>query len=220
VASRRAPDTVKESSHDTAARFAQAWLREQQALWQHCAASGSEQDFAAAEAAWMDACDRWWQQVGSAVPAPLAAQLQAALQHTRVMLRFARTLAGGGSQPGLDAVADPALLFTAALDAIGRATGGTHASAAAEPYAEEPYTRAYAALIAELSDIAVEAFAAARERAAGEPVQTARELYALYAQTIEAHYRARAGSDAFAHLVGDMVNAQVDALAARRRDSR
>lgn len=205
---------MNESSHDTEADFGQAWLREQRAVWQRFAASSGEQEFAAAEAAWHAACDRWWQRVGSAVPAPMAAQVQAALQHTRVMMRFARTLAGGGSRVGLDAVVDPELMFTAALDAISRATAGTHTSDA-----EVTYTRAYAALVAALSDIAGEAFAAARERVAREPEHTARDLYMLYAEAIETHYRARAGSDAFARVVGDMVNAQIDALAARRRDS-
>lgn len=202
------------SSNDSAASFGEAWLREQRALWERFSASGTDRDFAAAEQAWNAACDRWWMQVGSAVPAPMATQVHAALQYTRVLLRLARTLAGGGASPGLDAVLDPALLYSAALDAF-RLSPGANADTDGE--AERAYTRAYAALVVALADNAREAFEAARDRLAHDPVHTPRALYAVYAETIEMHYRARAGSDEFARLVGGMVNAQVDALAERRR---
>jgi hypothetical protein len=200
---------VSSSSQHTGTAFAEAWLREQRALWQRFAEHGDAHGFAAAEAAWNAACDRWWQQVGSAAPAPMAAQLRAALDHTRMLVRLARTLAGGGA--GLAAVADPALLFGAALDAIASPAPGTH-----DTDAERAYTRAYAALVAALADIAHEAFAAARDDLVRAPALTPQDLYARYADAIESRYRARAGSDAFAHLVGAMINAQVDALAARR----
>lgn len=200
---------MSSSSQHTGTAFAEAWLREQRALWQRFAEHGDAHGFAAAEAAWNAACDRWWQQVGSAAPAPMAAQLRAALDHTRMLVRLARTLAGGGA--GLAAVADPALLFGAALDAIASPAPGTH-----DADAERAYTRAYAALVAALADIAHEAFAAARDDLVRAPAHTPQDLYARYADAIESRYRARAGSDAFAHLVGAMINAQVDALAARR----
>lgn len=202
---------VSPSSHQTGTGFAEAWLREQRALWQSLAAHGDAHAFAAAEAAWNAACDRWWQQVGSAAPAPMAAQLRTALDHTRMLVRLARTLTGGGAGAGLAAVADPALLFAAALDAIASPAPVTH-----DLDAERAYTHAYAALLAELADIAHEAFTAARADLVRAPAHTPQDLYARYADAIETRYRARAGSDAFARLVGAMINAQVDALAARR----
>lgn len=206
-----------ESQHDgTGAdtQFVDAWLREQRALWQRFAAAGEASDFAAAQAAWDAACDRWWQQVGIAVPAPMAAPVRAALDHTRLMVRIACSLAGGGSLSSLEAVMDPARLVSAALDAITRAPSESH-----DADAERAYTRAYAALVAVLADIAHEAFEAARTSLAREPAHTAQDLYTRYAEAIETHYLARAGSDEFARLVGAMINAQVDALAARRRDA-
>jgi hypothetical protein len=202
---------VSSSSQATGAAFAAEWLREQRALWQRLAAHGDAHEFAAAEAAWNAACDRWWQQVGSAAPAPMAAQLRAALDHTRMLVRLARTLAGDGTSAGLAAVTDPAMLFGAALDAIASPVRATHDSDA-----ERAYTRAYAALVAELADIAHEAFTAAHADLARAPAHTPQDLYARYADALETRYRARAGSDAFARLVGAMINAQVDALTARR----
>ena len=201
---------MSSSSQQTGTAFAEDWLREQRALWQRFAEHGDAHGFAAAEAAWNAACDRWWQGIGSTAPAPMAAQLRAALEHTRMLVRLARALAGGGGA-GLAAAADPALLFGAALDAIASPAPGTH-----DADVERAYTRAYAALVAALADIAHEAFAAARDDLVRAPAHTPQDLYARYADAIETRYRARAGSDAFARLVGAMINAQVDALAARR----
>jgi hypothetical protein len=189
--------------------FAEAWLREQNRFWESWARDADAADLAAAEAAWSQACDRWWEQVEQLVPAPLGSQLQAALQQTRLFL----TLATGHAREqgaGAQTLVDPTIMFRAALDAIDRG-----AQPAPEDDVHARYLRAYQALVGELADIAQEALGRVKERLRDEDTGSLETTYTVYAEEIEARYRERAGRDAFARLIGELVNAQVQVLAAK-----
>ena len=190
--------------------FATAWLDEQRRFWEAWAERAGGDDFAAAEEAWSRACETWWRQVAGAVPAPLGSQLQAALQQTRLCLALAHGLVRSrdGDQ---ELPADPALLFTAALDAVQRDTG-----AGPEGSAQSEQLRAFAAFQTELAAIAGDALETVRRRLAAEGAVSPRRLYEIYAGCIEERFAARAAEDRFARRVGDLVNAQVALLAAGR----
>jgi hypothetical protein len=101
-------------------------------------------------------------------------------------------------------------MFRAALDAIDRG-----AQPAPEDDVHARYLRAYQALVGELADIAQEALGRVKERLRDEDTGSLETTYTVYAEEIEARYRERAGRDAFARLIGELVNAQVQVLAAK-----
>lgn len=191
--------------------FAEAWLREQQRFWEHWAGAPGDAGYADAERVWTDACERWWAAVADLVPAPLGSQLQAALQQTRLCMSLARGAAGDAAAS--PRVTDPEVLFTAALDVLARGAGRAPGADAAPRY-----LRACEAWIGALARIAHDALGSVRARLACEPDATPRRVYEIYAEEIESRYRREAAGDAFARVVGDLLNAQVDVLAGRRAD--
>lgn len=188
-------------------RFPDDWLRRQRAFWEGFAAGASPAGLAAAGEGWAVACEQWWRQVESTVPAPLSGHLRAALEQTRLFVELAGGQAGaaGGQDPG-------SILARMLEDALGAAAGGAEAPGPER----DAWLAAAQGLVAALAEIVQEALGAVRERLAREGAATPREVYAIYAEEIEAHYLARAGSDAFCRLVGDLLNAQVAVMAARR----
>jgi len=189
--------------------FARRWLEEQRRLWQGVHASPGAWD--EAEAAWEAACEGWWRGVSEGVPAPLAAPLRAALEQTRVCLRLGRALAEGGGPAGLvSGVVSPQRLFTGAAEALG---GGVPAGDTA---ADARYARAFDALMELLGEVVQDSLGAIRDRLLHEGARAPREVYEIYAEEIEARYLAAAASERFARVVGELLDARVEVLAALR----
>ena len=188
--------------------FAEHWLAEQRRFWEGWARGAGHGSFAEAGEAWERACEEWWQHTAGALPPPLDGAVRNALQHTRVCLSLLRGAAEHGAGGPLT---EPALLYAAALDAMRPAAGEGPEGA------EAAYLRAWQAWVEALGEIATGALDAIRTRIRDERPRDPAALYAVYAEEVERRYREQAGSPRFARLMGDLVNARVDVLAAGRR---
>jgi len=192
-------------SRESLQDFAAGWLRGQEAFWAHWGSGAVSDDaYEKAEAFWEHACERWWEQVGGALPPPLNAQTQAALQQTRLYMQLARGMAprhdGAGDLPDASLLGPEQILL---------------ASFSAWPEVKEPDAHerrclaAYAAMAEALSRIAIAALERARNRLASGPRPDPETYFDTVCREVERAYRDQAGSDAFSRLVGELVNARV-----------
>lgn len=207
-----------EQNDQSKVHFAQGWFEEQQRYWSKWAARSEDAEaFCAAEQAWTDACERWWTNVGAALPPPLDEALQGALEQTRICMALARAEAKArGHGDRIESGDDHERLMRRLLESWVQTVSRVATGMTCSP--DPAYADAYRALVVQLSDVACAALEAVRERLRAEPECSPRRLYELYVAQIEKCYRAQAASEPFSRAVGRLLNAQIQSIAARSAD--
>ena len=201
---------------ETGEDFPGLWLRQQLVFWEHWhGTSLSEDAYAAAEEFWSQACQRWWDHMTDHLPAPLGVQVRGALHQTQVYMGLSRDVArsskAGAAAPDLSSLTAERL-FRASLETWSRMSGEP-----ATPIldaSEQRYLAAYAALVQRLSSIIVAGIERARGRLEAFSRPHPAQFYDIVCEEVESEYRQQAGSDDFARLMGEVVNARVATLAA------